>query len=97
VTGCTPASETQTHGFQKDGHVPGGRIIGGQFTVEKSVHLGLVAAIVRYLGAMEQKTGVNSGPLAIDRMDGRAAQTQAWSMARVSRRLARSPPVRPSR
>lgn len=25
---CTPALETQPHGFQKDGHLPGGRIIG---------------------------------------------------------------------
>ncbi len=24
----TPALETQPHGFQKDGHLPGGRIIG---------------------------------------------------------------------
>jgi hypothetical protein len=46
VVACTPALETQPHGFQKDGHLPGSRIVGGQFAIQKPVHLRGVLAIV---------------------------------------------------
>jgi Transposase DDE domain len=39
VAACKSASETQAHGFQKDRHVPGGRIVGWQFAIQKTIHL----------------------------------------------------------
>ena len=48
VAACTPAAETQNHGFPKDGHLPGGRIVGWQFAVQKPIHwLGVVAMVLR--------------------------------------------------
>jgi hypothetical protein len=38
VAACTAALKPQTHGFQKDGHWPGGWIVGGQFAVQKPIH-----------------------------------------------------------
>ena len=47
MAACTPAAETQTHRFQKYGHLLGRRIVGWQFAVQKPIHLpGVVAVVV---------------------------------------------------